>query len=148
MAELTPQETRDEIDLDPEGLGYAPLVNEGANNAIVDLFNGATTADIDLDEVPSGKFQAAVVTAEYETISASLQRLWLGIVGRAQVEIRDPGIRSQLVDIWGPATTTRANLIPLQTRKATRAEEISGADSASRTAQTMTRQKVREALAL
>lgn len=117
-----------EIDTDPKTLGYA-----GKNNPeIATLLNeiGLVTPNetIDIQTIDGQNLSAAVVKSEYTALTAADQRLWTTILsaGSGQIDVSDTGIRTQIGAIWGAVTTTRANLVALQTRVCSRVETLFG----------------------
>jgi hypothetical protein len=115
---------KEEIETDPLGLGYdaddphcAELLNE---------VNGDYS--IDREAVDGQELQMAVVINEYAALS-DIQRMgWQAIIsaGSGIIAVSDARVKAQIAAIWGPGTTTRANLILLQTRSGSRAEVLFG----------------------
>ena len=151
MAVLTVQQIKDEITLDPAGLGFTALLTAGRNNAITDLLNAVppSAPTIAVDVIDPVDAQAAVVASEWGALTSAVkQRLWLALVGLQSIPVRNTKIRDQVKEVWGVGTATRTALGALQTRPATRAEELTGADADSRTATVVTIEQVRQALRL
>ena len=48
--------------------------------------------------------------------------------GAGQVDVNDSSVVAQVAAIWAASTTTRANLVALKTRDASRAEALFGRD--------------------
>lgn len=122
-------ELQDEITTDPAGVGYAPFVASGNHSAIAALLNaddpGAATVDVDTVSVQ--RMQAQVDATEYLALTAAQRDLWGIIIALTDsVPVSNAKLQSQLTAIWGPGTSTRASLIALLTRTATRAEVLWG----------------------
>ncbi len=83
-------------------------------------------ADFDVARVPAEDVVAAVILSEYQALSASGQRAWLMVAGLDSVPVGHAGIKSLVQDIWGVPTTTRTNLVTLQTRRGSHAEALFG----------------------
>ncbi len=120
-----------EIQTDPQGLGYdvSPTfyVTNGDDMAIADLLNeiGGSSETIEPEFVSAADAQAAVVGTDWAALSDVKQRGWLAIIGLGDVPVKDANIRAQITEIW-PVSTTRTNLVALQTRDASRAEALWG----------------------
>lgn len=118
-----------EITTDPEAKGYAgKSVKEQA--ALINAA-GSSTADIDRIFVSAAELQNQVVGTEFETLTATQQRLWLVIITAAladDLDLRGSNLRGQVTSAW-PAGVTRNNLAALQKIPqaiATRAEQLWG----------------------
>ena len=120
-----------ELNTDPLTLGYAPHVATNDVKALADIVNlPRATIQIDPTTLPNGTVQAAIVGSEYIALNAAAQRAWTTIMTIENIPVKDPGIRSQILDIWAGGTTTRSNLGALQSRDASRAEELFGENAA------------------
>lgn len=120
---------RTEILTDPRGLGYSTGVTRGDHNLISDLLNTrAASHSVSIGTIFSIDMQQAVVAAEYAVISGGQRDLWNAIITTAVngVQISNTILRTQVAFVWSAATTTRANLLALDTRTGSRAEVLFG----------------------
>jgi hypothetical protein len=122
-------ELKTEINTDPKGLGYA-----GQNDPdVADLLNTiglvTPTETVEREVINGQELSAVVVHSEYIVLSAEKREAWTVVLsaGDGQIDVSNAGIRNQIAAIWGAGTTTRANLIALQTRDCSRAEALFGA---------------------
>lgn len=122
-----------EINTDPATMGYAaPLAakNDGVlagllNNLALGTSKGLT---VQVEQVNAALLQGAVVAAEFIALTQPQRDLWQCILIAAQtgVPVRNPGLRLQLIAIWGVGTATRTALVAMQARPCTRAEFLFG----------------------
>lgn len=114
-----------EITTDPSIIGLSPTKSDVENTTL--LNERRVTIQIDLDIIPVQIIQSAVVGSEFAALPATSQRLWIAIVSAHDgfINPENPGTRSQIAAIWTAGTTTRANLVALQTRDGSRMEQIS-----------------------
>ena len=116
-----------EIATDPKSLGYSGK----SNPDIAALLNaiGGSSETIDQGALDGQELQKAVVISEYTALSDIQRDAWVLIIsaGAGQVDIADQRVRGQIAAIWGSGTTTRANLLALTSRDASRAEVLFGA---------------------
>lgn len=116
-----------ELQNDPTAIGYAALLSAGKYGEVVAALNlprGGVTVGRTL--IPSWEFINALAPAEYILLTQA-QRDYLMLVACAgQVQLGGGGVRDALTALFGPATTSRANLIALLNRQASRAEFLFG----------------------
>ena len=120
-----------ELQTDPLTLGYASLLAAGNDAAVYALLNdksGPGSGSIDREFVNAGTLQSNVVATEYLALTAAQRELWLSLMVASQgnVEVINNEVRNQIIEVWGPATTTRTNMSALQTRTGSRAEVLWG----------------------
>lgn len=118
-----------ELQTDPQTMGYAPLIADGSDNQLAALLNALTgpgAGAVDRDILPAYEIVDAVVQAEYDPLTAAQKQQLLLITGAGQVNIRATNTRAALAAMFGPGTTTRANMLALQTRTGSRAEVLFG----------------------
>jgi hypothetical protein len=119
-----------ELDADPLSLGYAIHLspNPESPQGAADLLNtiGASGEVIDVTVVDAITVSAAVVVSEFLALTDGEQGMWLAIVGRDEVPVKNPDLRAQILAIWAGGTTTRTNLTSLQSRSASRGEALFG----------------------
>jgi hypothetical protein len=116
-----------ELTNDPKNRGYAVPMAAGDTGEVARLLNEQLpTESVERASITPQEAQAAVDVADFKALTAGAQRAWLAIVGLPEVPVKNPQIRAQVAAIWGPGTATRANLVALQTRDASRAEVLFG----------------------
>lgn len=118
---------RSEIDNDPKSLGYAALLDQP--QAIADRLNliGASDETITKEAVDTADVVAAIVRAEHDALSAASREYLHGVLLAApEVKVGEPNVRSSLAGLFPAGTSSRANLIALATRPATRGEVLFG----------------------
>lgn len=113
---------KSEILNDPTGVGYAGK----DDGRIADLLNRASIATIEPESIPAADAQKAVVGSEYIALTQGQQSLWISILTVQDIPVKNPRIRAQIASVWGPGTQTRANLVALQSRLASRVEILFG----------------------
>lgn len=115
-----------EITTDPEGLGYSGKTYP----EIADLLNtvGLSSEQIGAGAVDGQELSKAVVISEYLSLTDAARAGWTAILtaGNGQIDAGDSNVVAQIAAIWGVGTTTRANLLALATRSASRAEVLFG----------------------
>lgn len=121
---------RVELLTDPKGLGYSTFVTFRDLNRLVDLLNtrGLTSEVVSIGTITSMDLQANVVGSEYVALTAAQRNLWDVVIftGTGGIAISNTNVRGQITAVWSAATTTRANLVALQNRPASRAEVLFG----------------------
>ena len=112
---------------DPLGIGYAPHIASGNDQAIADLFNtprqGAT---VSRTLVPAWEVVNAVVPTEYAALTAAAREYLTFAVAAGELQLGGGGVRDGLAAVFAANTATRANLVALLDKPATRAEELFG----------------------
>lgn len=118
-----------EITNDPTGMGYAAPFAAGNDSAVAGLLNSLVDgATVDRQLVEGWEIVNAVIPAEYAALTAPAREYLRMVVSPAWVQLAPGGTRSGLAVLFGGGTTTRANLLALTTRAATRAEVLFGLD--------------------
>ena len=111
---------------DPEGLGYA-----GKTDPEMATLINAVNANysIDHEAIDGQELQMAVTLGDYDNLTEKQRDFWQTILsaGSGIVAVSDGRVKTHVAAIWGAGTTTRANLIALQERPASRAEVLLGA---------------------
>lgn len=112
-----------ELTDDPEGLGYAGKTDPEMA-ALINAVNA--NYSIDREAIDGQELQMAVVISEYVDLSDIQRMAWNTILsaGSGIIAVYDARVKAQIAAIWGIGTDTRANLVALQTRPASRAEVI------------------------
>lgn len=124
---LTDAALQSELLNDPAALGYAPLLAAGRYGEVVAALNlSRVGVTVGRTVIPSWEFVNAIVPTEYITLTQA-QRDYLTMLAAAgQVQLGGGGVRDALTALFGPATQSRANLIVLLNRPASRAEFLFG----------------------
>lgn len=116
-----------EIANDPAGIGYADSVGAGDNAAIVDLLNEVRAEiQVDRETVESHEVYEAMVPAEWTALSAAEKQRVQTVLSMGRVNVQGTNTRASLAAAFGPATVTRANLLAMQQRDGSRAEQLFG----------------------
>ena len=117
-------ELKAELANDPLSVGYASMTHFQAAQALNTV--GLTEETVNVEFIQANDLHKAVVGVEYILLTAPERDLWAALLTIEQVPVANANIRGQVLLIWGPLSTTRANLIALQTRPASRAEALWG----------------------
>ena len=126
---LTLSALRTELLTDPTGIGYSTAVTRADHNTLVDLVNrSAASYVVSIGTVTAINLQSVVVASEYAVLSGGQRDLWNAVLTAATggVPISNTAIRAQVAVVWSAGTTTRSNLLALDTRTGTRAEVLFG----------------------
>lgn len=113
-----------EINTDPQGYGYSLT-----DNALTrDLLNELRVAiRIDREVIPAYEVIDALNPGEWESATAQEKQRIALIVSAGEVNVQSANTRAAFGAAFDGGTTTRANLIALQTRDGSRVEELFGA---------------------
>lgn len=120
-----------ELSGDPKGLGYAAL---GQNSdALANLMNTAPEPiaagqqeQIYRTRVTSSDLMAGIVLSEFAALVQANRDYCQMLFSAGFVNTGDANVRTQLAAIFGAATTSRANMIALAQKNATRGEALWG----------------------
>jgi hypothetical protein len=127
MAQPTIDQLRNELINDPVSMGYSGN-NVEQMTEMINEPDEPKHGTVDVESVTKEDMQKAVVATEWSALAdAPKERLWQSILALDSVPVSDTNIRNQIQEIWGVGTTTRSNLVALQTRPASRAEALWGA---------------------
>lgn len=110
----------DEVNNDPLNIGYAPMTDL----QVADSLNSSITEDVPI--VSSGELISGIVRTEYNALDPT-DRDYLNIILGAgeQISVASGSeVRSELMRMFGAASETRDNLMPLLGKSTTRAEQI------------------------
>lgn len=109
-----------ELATDPTGLGYTGDA-EGDHEKINRL---RTAIRIDRTLVGTWEIIEATVPAEWSALTAAEKGRYQMFISAGAVDLRGTNIRSAFAAMFGSGTTTRANLIALQTIDGSRAQVL------------------------
>lgn len=127
---MTIEALRTEIDTDPKGLGYAALrTQSNAPEALADKLNeaGASGETLFKGYTPVEDVTAAIVRADYDALGAAGKTFLNEVMLRgARLKTGDTNLRASMAGVFAAGTTTRANLVALASRPASRAEALWG----------------------
>lgn len=123
-----------ELTTDPTGLGYPPDAADTAADASIINTLGISGETIEPEFVTTLQAHAAIELTEFLTLTSGEQSFWLAMIQSAAAgggfPVKDPAVRAQIGALFrageGNQPDTRAALIVLQTRTATRAEVLFG----------------------
>jgi len=130
MADFTLQALNDEIDTDPEGLGYKEVGGEWKGDAeIADLINDELLGDtIQRHMVAPKELIEQITILDWNAIS-SANRLYLQLLpslGSISTVVNGTEVRDNLLSIFTAGMDTRDNLIGVVQRPGSRAEVLWG----------------------
>jgi hypothetical protein len=110
-----------EIDSDPLGLSYA-----GKTDAqVANLLNGEDRAvQTPRSVVAASLVFEAIVPGEWASLTAQEKQRVQTILGMGEVDLSGPNTRASLAAAFGAGTTTRANLLALQTLSTPRSRAV------------------------
>ena len=111
---------RDEVILDPLGRGYAGMTDAEVVNSL-----NAINREVEREYIESWEVIEATIWAEWNALSSAYKQLYQTLVSCSRLKVFGPNTRSAFAAMFGAGTTTRANLLALQTRLVSRAEELS-----------------------
>ena len=120
---------KSELDNDPTALGYAALINRPDPDwtGVVTLLNAPrSTIKLHNGVQPSYRIVSAINRAEYDALQTAAKN-WLSFVIQAGSVNLAPGeVRTALGVLFPVGSVTRANLLALADRDASRAEQLFG----------------------
>ena len=122
-----------EIETGPLAAALAPFVADSNHDEVAKRLNDPTQGGTNLDRqrVDAATLQSAVVPVEFLTLDMQKIGLWHSILIAATgvgVPIADPQIRQQIFTVFTAtgAGSTRSKMQALQSRPASRGEELFG----------------------
>lgn len=118
-----------EVINDPLGLGYAPYIAPGNDQAIVNILNTVRpSSSITRTLVDAWEVVNSIVPVEYAALTAPAREYLNMVISANKVQLGGGAVRDGLSLVFGVGTTTRANITALLSRPGTRAEELFGID--------------------
>ena len=124
---IDPSALKTELTTDPVGMGYVlatPIEDSDVGNIRTLINASGRTVDRELAE--NREVVEAIRPAEFEALSVEKRDLVLLMLQPVVLDLRNANIRSAFASAFGAGTTTRTNLIALQTKTGSRAEELFG----------------------
>jgi len=116
-----------ELQTDPTAIGYAPMLSAGDHAGVAAALNLVRqTITIRRDILPAHELFECVVTAEYNSLTASEKSRLDTILGMGTVNVKGDNTRSQLSAMFVAGTATRTNMLAIMDRKGSRAEQLFG----------------------
>lgn len=107
-----------ELTTDPLARGYAGMGDEAAAVSL-----NAPNRTPDRETLDSGLLMSCVVRSEYDALSAADKDYFRQVIAAGSVPITS-ALRQGIGNVFGAATTTRANIIAALKRVGSRAEEL------------------------
>lgn len=118
---------RTELQTDPTGLGYAPLITNGDDADLAALLNAVRgTITVFRNDIESGEIVGSTVLSDFTTLTSSQQNYYLAIVSQPTVDATNTNLRTSLATLFPAGSTTRTNLQALAQRNGSRAEQLFG----------------------
>lgn len=110
-----------ELTTDPLGRGYAAMSDVQAAASL----NTRNRTGPDRGIIPSYELINATVPAEWNSLSATEKQRYQTITGAGSVDIQNANVRAALAAMFGAGTTTRTNMVALQSGVSiSRADEL------------------------
>ncbi len=109
---------------DPDVIAAREIRND---TELARLYNVSSTFIVWRTAVPVSEYRDAVVWTEVDALTAgSKYRIWEWLTGNMTLPLEPAKtpVRQGLADCWGSATTTRAQLLAIAKRPATKAERL------------------------
>lgn len=129
MALPTLQEIRDEIDNDPETLGYSTLLTQtNGPEAVAAKLNevGASGETLFKMYVSIEEVLAAIVLTEFNALTAAGKQACDMFIRGTRLKSGDSNLRTTIGTLFGAGTTSRTNLTNIASRACSRAEALWG----------------------
>lgn len=126
---FTQQQLATEIDNDPQALGYATLLAQtNGPEAVAGRLNeaGASGETLFKSYVAIEDVLAAIVATEFNSLTAAQKTACDMFLRGDRVKSGDANLRTTIAGLFAGGTTSRANLIALASRAASRAEALWG----------------------
>ena len=118
---------KSELQADPSGLGYAPLIAGGNHTGCADALNLVRAGiSIARDLVQAHEIFEQIVPAEWVSLVATERERINQILSMGWVNVSGANTRAAFQAAFGAGTTTRANLLAYLTRQGSRAEQLFG----------------------
>jgi hypothetical protein len=96
----------------------------GDQGAIVAYYNALGTGTIWRPNITNSELNTAIIWSEFSTLSVALQNTYKALVSVPLIDATNSNIRGGFTTVFGPSTTSRANLTALAQRIPTRFEAL------------------------
>ncbi len=108
---------------DPEVVAALSIRNDAA---LTTLYRQPTAFVVWRTSIPSAEYREAITWTEVDGLTNGRARIWEWMTenGTRHLDASKPGIRQGLADAFAANTTTRANLLAVAKRQASRAEAL------------------------
>jgi len=118
-----------EIETGPLAAELAPNVLSGSDQAIADALNRVGILTIDRELLVAQEVADSIVWSEFAalTVTQPQRDAIRAILATGTVNLKNVRIRQAFLDIFPGGTSTRANIVALQTRPCSQAEKAWGA---------------------
>jgi hypothetical protein len=123
-AQLTTLAAAIRADTDPAVVAALDIRNDVL---LQDLYNAASTFIVWRSTIPVEEYRNAITWTEVDALTTgSKYRIWEWMTGNMTLPLESgkSSVRTGLADCWGVSTTTRAALLTLAKRPATKAEKL------------------------
>ena len=115
---------RTELITDPLPRGYSGMTDAQAAANLNDATTPALRRTRDRGVIPAYEVIDATVPSEYTTLNADEKQRYAAITGAGSVNTKNTNTRAAFAAMFGAGTTTRTNLVALQTEFISRAQEL------------------------
>jgi hypothetical protein len=117
-----------ELQSDPAGLGYAPLLTATNWTALAALLNAPkASVKLSVGVQPSYRVVAAINRAEWDALAAAAKNYLSFVIQAGEVDLGPGEVRTALSALFPAGSATRTSLLALVDRVGSRAEELFGA---------------------
>lgn len=96
----------------------------GDQGAVAAYYNTLDAGTIWRPDITVSELNTAIIWTEFAALSVALQNTYLALISAPFIDTTKANIRGGFSAIFGPATTSRANLIALAQRTPTRFESL------------------------
>jgi hypothetical protein len=124
---LTTAALATELNTDPTGQVYAPLIASGNDAGLVAKLNALTAINVFRNDIASTEIVGAIAAADWTALTTvQCLKLSLLINPATRLDATNANTRAQFLAIFAGMTTTIANLTTLAQRPGSRAEVLFG----------------------
>ncbi len=106
-----------ELTIDPLGRGYSGMTDQQAADDL-----NIVNRSVEKIEVPTYEVFESTILSEYNTLTADQKDVYQAMLSMGAIDPRGANTRQIFADLFGVATTTRANLLALKDKSVSRAE--------------------------
>ena len=121
---------RTELQNDPTALGYAAHVASGSDVDLAALLNAARSGiTVFRGLIQSYEIINATDPTEWSALGSAEKQRYQTLTGAGRVDTANANVRAAFLAMFANGTATRAALVALASRTASRAEQLFGADT-------------------